>query len=64
VIVVPSKKLAYFLRNDVVTYADAVKDIHRACISHFPLVVLALEHDGPEPALTKRWTRQEKKPTV
>ena len=64
VMVVPSNKLAYFLRDDVVTYTDAVKDITRANASHFPLAVLALEHDGPGPALTKRRTRQGKKTIV
>ena len=62
VMVVQSNKLAYILSDDVVTYTDAVKDIKRANASHFPLAVLALEHDGPRPALTKRRTWQAKGP--
>jgi hypothetical protein len=61
VIVVPSDKLAYFLTDRVARYTDAVKAVERARASDLPLVVLALEHDGPGPALMKRQTRQGKK---
>jgi hypothetical protein len=61
VIVVPSNKLAYFLTDRVARYTDAVKAVERARASDLPLAVLALEHDGPGPALTKRRTRQGKK---
>jgi hypothetical protein len=61
VIVVPSNKLAYFLTDRVARYTDAVKAVERARASDLPLVVLALEHDGPGPALMKRQTRQGKK---
>ncbi len=60
VIVVPSNKLAYFLTDRVARYTDAVKAVERARASDLPLVVLALEHDGPGPALMKRQTRQGK----
>jgi hypothetical protein len=60
VMIVPSNKLAYFLKDDVATFTDALKDIKRANASHFPLAVLALEHDGPGPSLTKRRPRQGK----
>jgi hypothetical protein len=62
VIVVPSNKLAYFLTDRVARYTDAVKAVERARASDFPLAVLALEHDGPGPALIKRQTRQGRKP--
>ena len=61
VIVVPSDKLAYFLTDRVARYTDAVKAIERARATDLPLAVLALEHDGPGPALKKRQTRQGKK---
>jgi hypothetical protein len=64
VIVVPSTRLAYFPADDVATHTNAVRDIQRASASHYPLAVLALEHDGPGPALIKRRTRQGKKPNV
>lgn len=58
VMVMPSTKLASSLTDDVATYRDAVRSIQRAGASHYPVAVLALEHDGPGPALTKRRTRQ------
>jgi hypothetical protein len=60
VIVVPSNKLAYFLTDRVARYTDAVKAVERARASDLPLAVIALEHDGPGPALLKRQTRQGK----
>jgi hypothetical protein len=41
---------------------NEIQGIQRAGASHYPVAVLALEHDGPGPALTKRRTRQGKKP--
>jgi len=64
VIVVPSDKLAYFLTDRVARYTDAVKAIERARATDLPLAVLALDHDGPGPALKKRQTRQGKKPAA
>jgi hypothetical protein len=61
VIVVPSDKLAYFLTDRVARYTDAVKAVERARAADLPLVVVALAHDGPGPALLKRQTRQGKK---
>lgn len=61
VIVVPSDKLAYFLTDRVARYTDAVKAVERARATDLPLAVLALEHDGPGPALKKRQTRQGQK---
>jgi hypothetical protein len=64
VMVVPSTKLALSLTDDVATYREAVRSIQRVRASHYPVAVLALEHGGPGPALTKRRTRQEKKTIV
>ena len=62
VMVVPSTKLALSLTDDVATYRDAVRSIQRAGASHYPVAVLALEHDGSGTALTKRRPRQGNKP--
>jgi hypothetical protein len=64
VMVVPSTKLASSLTDDVATYRDAVTGIQRAGATHYPIAVLALEHDRPGPALTKRRTRQGEKTIV
>lgn len=61
IIVAPSDKLAYFLTDRVARYTDAVKAVERARATDLPLAVLALEHDGPGPALKKRQTRQGKR---
>jgi hypothetical protein len=58
VVVVPSDRLAVFLTDRVARYSDAVKAVERARASDLPLAVIALEHDGPGPPLTKRRTRQ------
>ena len=50
-----------FPNRRVARYSDAVKAVERARASDLPLAVLALEHDGPGPALSKRLTRQGKK---
>jgi hypothetical protein len=59
-LVVPSNNS--FLTDRVARYTDAVKAVERARASDLPLAVLALEHDGPGPALIKRQTRQGRKP--
>lgn len=58
VLVVPSDNP---IEARVARYSDAVKAVERARASDLPLAVLALEHDGPGPALIKRQTRQGKK---
>jgi hypothetical protein len=61
VMVVPSDKLAQSLTNGVARNMDAIRAVERATASYLPLAVLALDHDGPGPALMKRQTRQGKK---
>ena len=58
VMFVPSDRLGKFLTDRGPKFADATRAIERARAQDLPLVVLALEHDGPGPALAKRRTRQ------
>ena len=58
VMVVPSDRLGKFLTDRGPKFADATRAIERARAQDLPLIVLALEHDGPGPALAKRRTRQ------
>ena len=60
-LVVPSDNPTSLPKGHVARYSDAVKAVERARASDLPLAVLALEHDGPGPALIKRQTRQGKK---
>jgi hypothetical protein len=58
VMVVPSDRLGKFLTDRGPSFSDATRAIERARAQDLPLVVVALEHDGPGPALAKRRTRQ------
>lgn len=60
VLVVPSDKLSRFMTDRAPRFKDAVTAIERARAQDLPLAILALEHDGPGPALEKRKTRQGK----
>jgi hypothetical protein len=58
VMVVPSDRLGKFLTDRGPKFSDATRAIERARAHDLPLIVLALEHDGPGPPLAKRRTRQ------
>jgi len=58
ILVVPSNRLATFLTDRVARYSDAVSAVERARAQDLPLLVIAVEHDGPGIALAKRRTRQ------
>ena len=58
IVVVPSNHLAPFLTDRVARYDDAVRAVERARAADLPLGVIALEHNGPGPAIAKRRTRQ------
>ena len=60
VIIVPSDRLGKYLTDRGPRFSDATRAVERARAEDHPLVVLALEHDGPGPALAKRRTRQGK----
>jgi len=56
VLVVPSNCLAAFLTGRVARYSDAVSAVERARAQDLPLMVVAIEHDGPGNSLAKRRT--------
>ena len=57
IIVVPSDVLSNFLTDRGPSLTDAVRAIERARATDLPLAVLAVEHDGPGPALAKQSKR-------
>ena len=58
ILVVPSDRLGSYLTDRAPKYSDALTAVSRARAEHLPLIVLAVEHDGPGEALEKRRTRQ------
>jgi len=56
--IVPSDRLGKYLTDRGPRFSEATRAVERARAGDLPLVVLALEHDGPGPALAKRRTRQ------
>jgi hypothetical protein len=58
ILAVPSNRLAVFLTDRVARYSDAVRAVDRARAQDLPLIILAVEHDGPGETLAKRRTRQ------
>ena len=60
VLVVPSDKLGVFLTDRGPRVSDAKRHIREARAEDLPLVLLALEHDGPGPALNKQAKRERK----
>jgi hypothetical protein len=53
-IIVPCDKTAYFLTDRCPSLRETTNAIERSRNEHLPLVVLAIEHDGPGPALPKK----------
>lgn len=58
VMVVPSDRLSSYLTDRVARFSDAVIAVNRARAQDLPLLVVAVEHDGPGPPLPKVQTRQ------
>jgi len=58
VLIVPSDKLGHFLTDRVAKLSEAKRHIDVARAEEMPFVLMAIEHDGPGPALPK----QRKKP--
>lgn len=54
VLVVPSDKLGYFLTDRVAKLSEAHRHIEMAKGEEMPFVLIAIEHDGPGPALRKQ----------
>jgi hypothetical protein len=57
VLVVPSDHLAEFLTDRGPSRADAERHIDEARAEDLPLILIALEHDGPGPPLAKQAKR-------
>jgi len=57
VIIVPSDKTAYFLTDRCPTLRETTSAIEKLRSQHLPLVVLAVEHDGPGAMLPKKKTK-------
>ena len=60
VLVVPTDRLGVYLTDRGPKLADAIRAVERSRATDLPLIILALEHDGPGPPLPKRRTRQGK----
>ena len=54
VLVVPSDKLGYLLTDRVAKLSEAKRHIEMARAEDMPFVLIAIEHDGPGPALKKQ----------
>ncbi len=59
-LVVAEDRLAMRLGRRVPSFSEAVEAVERCGTTDLPLIILALEHDGPGPALPKKRTRQGK----
>lgn len=60
VLVVPSDRLGYFLTDRVAKLSEAHRHIEMARAEDMPFVLIAIEHDGPGPALTKHPKKSSK----
>ncbi|MBI5746544.1 MAG: hypothetical protein HZA13_06055, partial [Nitrospirae bacterium] len=61
IVIVPSDRLSYFLTDRGPSISDAKRHVHEARAEDFPLLLIALEHDGPGPSLAKQKKRTRKK---
>lgn len=60
VLIVPSDRLGVFLTDRGPRMADAKRHVREARADDLPLVLIALEHDGPGPAPGKRAKRSRR----
>ena len=60
VLVVPSDRLGVFLTDRGPSMADARRHVREARADDLPLLLIALEHDGPGPALAKQAKRSNR----
>jgi hypothetical protein len=61
VLIVPGDRLGYFLTDRVARLPEAKRQIEMARAEDMPFVLIAIEHDGPGPALKKQ-PRSSKEP--
>jgi hypothetical protein len=62
VVIVPSDRLSKFLTDRGPCITDAKRHAKAARLEDSPLVLLAIEHEGPGPPLKKQKKRRSKKP--
>jgi hypothetical protein len=60
IIVVPSDRLGRFLTDRGPSFSDAKRHVQEARAEDFPLILIALEHDGSGPPLPKQAKRKSK----
>jgi hypothetical protein len=54
VLMVPSDRLGRFLTDRGPKFSDATRHVHESRSEDLPIIVMAVEHDGPGEALAKR----------
>ena len=59
-LVVPSDRLGVFLTDRGPSMAGARRHVREARADNLPLLLIALEHDGPGPALAKQAKRSNR----
>lgn len=57
ILLVPDDRLSEFLTDRGPSLSDAIRHVHEARAEDLPLLIIALEHDGPGPALPKQRKR-------
>jgi hypothetical protein len=62
VVIVPSDRLSRFLTDRGPCISDAKKHARQARLEDSPLILLAIEHDGPGDPLAKQFKRTSKLP--
>jgi hypothetical protein len=62
ILVVPSDRLGDFLTDRGPSFSDAKRHVSEARAEDLPLLVIALEHDGPGPPLPKQEKKTRKEP--
>ena len=60
IIVVPSDQLSRFLTDRGPSISDAKRHVHEARAEDFPLILIAVEHDGVGPPLAKQAKKKSK----
>jgi len=61
ILVVPTDRLSVFLTDRGPAISDAKKHVSEARAEDLPLLLMAVEHDGPGPALAKQEKKSRKK---
>lgn len=62
ILIVPNDRLGGFLTDRGPSMSDAERHVREARAEDLPLLLIALEHDGPGPALAKQEKKARKEP--